>query len=336
MQKYFFFPKKIPVLRCLCINSGDTATCKRIIKSFTYYNSMRDKIHIDKISPLIPQTGGGLSMEAHLVISKGQKYIVRLCDSEKKAKLYESISKKLQKEEILPIFIQRQDEKVFYEYLVGRDLNENESPKVFYEIGKICAIINNVKPPISHEINNIFNTQLKELTTGNYKKYTKEEYNEKKRRRPNERHDRRRIKAIITKKEKKKINSINLKLINSTGAKIAYDAFDVSPANFRLSKGKVYFVDIDAIKLKIRGLGIAKCLYRWTKSKAQKDALLKGYHSKSSNKNISEEYRNLLNLRYLIQALHDKAKLGREYKVQLKSLKDLINDLTSSNQYNKA
>ncbi len=70
-----------------------------------------------KISPLIPKTGGGLSGETHLIKYCRKKYVLRICPSEKRAKSYESISKKLSAYNILPKLIERNGKNIFYEYL---------------------------------------------------------------------------------------------------------------------------------------------------------------------------------------------------------------------------
>ncbi|MCH7850213.1 MAG: hypothetical protein IH845_01065 [Nanoarchaeota archaeon] len=285
---------------------------------------MKETISKGRISPLVPKIGGGLSMEAHLVELGNKKYVVRICKSKQQAKFYESISRRLSKYKILPKFIERQNSNVFFEYLPGRDLKNKENLKIFEQIGSICARINNLEYSSKEDINSSFNKQLSELTNGKYRKYTLQETEEKRARRPSERHDIRRIKALITKEENKKLRTINKKLITKTKIKVSLDAFDVSPANFRLSNGKVYFVDMDAIKPKIKGIGIAKCFFKWAKNDKQKKAFLNGYLSILENNFLTEEYMDLLYLHFLVQALHDRAKLGRNYKEEYKALKGLL------------
>ena len=52
---------------------------------------------------------------------------------------------------------------------------------------------------------------------------------------------------------------------------VTLDTFDVSPANFRLSKGKVYFVDLDAIKPKLKGMGMIKCMFGWAEKEEERE-----------------------------------------------------------------
>lgn len=278
-----------------------------------------------KISALIPEGGGGLSMEVSLVEEEnGEKYVLRACSLREKAENYEFISNKLSKYKVLPKFIKREGNNVFYEYLQGRDLTHNENLEIFEEIGVICARINDIEHRQDVDINLHFNKQLDQLVTGRYQQFTAEEMIQKRARRPNEEHDDKRIKALISKTEKEKIVKINNMLIVKIRPKVTWDAFDVSPANFRLSDGKVYFVDIDAIKPKMAGMGMAKCFYGWAKTDAQRESFIKGYCSVLKSISFGEEYMDLLNLHFLIQALHDRAKLGREYKGQFEKLKEIL------------
>jgi hypothetical protein len=278
-----------------------------------------------KLKPLIPSTGGGLSGEAHLYEERGEKRVVRVCNNEERAIFYERLCIDLSKYKILPKFIMRRGKYVFLEFLEGRDLGKNENLEVFKHIGRICAIINNLEinnTPV--DINKDFFERLDQLNTGNYPKYSKKEYEEKKRRRPNETHDIGKIVPLISLEEKNRIINLNKKLMKKFKQNVTLDTFDVSPANFRLSKGKVYFVDLDAIKPKLKGMGVIKCMFGWAEKEEEREALLSGYYSKYKGEKFSEEYQKLLELHFLIQALHDRAKLGRSYDKQLKKLKELM------------
>ena len=274
-------------------------------------------------TPIIPKSGGGLSMETYLWENDKNKYIVRRCKSEEKAKFYEIISEKLSKYKLIPKLIKRNGVDVIYEYIDGRDLRKKEKLDIFKQVGEICAKINNVKILRDEEINIFFDKQLKELETGNYKKFTFEEMAEKRKRRPNERHDIRRIKSLITSDEKDEIKRINNSLIRTTKATVCLDAVDVSPANFRLSNNKIYFVDIGGIKITIKGIGLAKGLWGWAQTERQRSSILEGYFS-NTKEICSEEFLDLIKLHYLIQSLHDRVKLGRDYKRQLLMLKSFL------------
>ncbi|MFH1452091.1 MAG: hypothetical protein ABIF88_02880 [archaeon] len=275
------------------------------------------------LAPIIPESGGGLSMETYLLEKGKNKYIVRRCNSEKRAEYYEVILKRLSKYGVLPKQIKRNGKNIIYEYLCGRDLKKKENFKVFEQVGQVCAKINSVKKLTEEDINIIFYKQLEELRKGSYRKFTLDEMKGKRKRRPNERHDIRRIKPLITNNEEDKIKRINNSLIENTKAIVCLDAVDVSPANFRLSKGKVYFVDIGGIKTTIKGIGLAKGLWGWAQTEKQRLAILHGYFS-ISKEEFSEDYLNLIRLHYIIQSLHDRVKIGRDYKKQLLMLKSFL------------
>jgi hypothetical protein len=275
-----------------------------------------------KLIPLIPKLGGGLSMETYLWIDGKNKYIVRKCNSDKKAESYEAFSKKLSKYKVVPKLIRRKDRDMIYQYLQGRDLEKKESLKIFEEIGKICAKFNKLNAK-NVEIDLPFDNQLNQLETGDYKKFTSKEMMEKRKRRPNERHDVRRIKPLITKEEKEKIKNINKALFEKTKIKFCLDAVDVSPANFRLSGGNIYFVDIEGIRKTMMGVGLAKAMWGWAETKNQRQAIMRGYFSLSKQKS-SKEFLNLIKLHYIIQSLHDRIKIGRNYKKQLLMLKSFL------------
>ena len=101
------------------------------------------------------------------------------------------------------------------------------------------------------------------------------------------------------------------------------DAVDVSPANFRLSGGNIYFVDIEGIRKTMMGVGLAKAMWGWAETKNQRQAIMRGYFSLSKQKS-SKEFLNLIKLHYIIQSLHDRIKIGRNYKKQLLMLKSFL------------
>ncbi len=79
-----------------------------------------------EINLLLSESGGGLSNEVHLIKHDGKNYIVRKCDSLKRARGYELISKKLERYGFLPKFLGRYGKDVLYEYVEGRDLREKD------------------------------------------------------------------------------------------------------------------------------------------------------------------------------------------------------------------
>lgn len=284
---------------------------------------MKHLLKRGEISSLIPETGGGLSGEVYLIKYNNQKYIVRKCSSYKIAKRYEMLSKKLEKYKILPKFLGRYGKNVFYEYIEGRDLKKEEPKKIFEQIGKITAHIDKLNIKGRY---NKFKKQLNELTSGKYKKNKKVDL-----KRYRERLDKRRVKAVITLKEKEEVLEIYNYLKKRNKVRVIFDINDISPNNFRINNGKVYYVDIEGIKPRIRGLGIAKCFLRWAQDESQQKEFIKGYKTISKDWFFKEEYADLCYLHLIIQSLNYKAQIGRNYKKDLKRLKNLIKKYSTLN-----
>lgn len=275
-------------------------------------------------SPLIPEEGGGASMETYLYEYNSCVRVVRECKSIYRAKQYENITKRLSCYGILPRLFKRQGRKLFYEYIPGRNLKVNESSKVFHKLGAICAHVNSVTRPYNKTMNHCFNKQLRQLESGSYNQFTRAELKHKSLCRPNERLDKRRIKPLLSAVDKKTIIRINNYLANKTRATTALDMRDMSPSNFRIHRNKIYIVDIGGISNRLLGMGVAKCFDRWATKTKQRLSFKRGYMSISSNDIFNTDYMNLLRLHDAIQSLHDRAKLGRMYVHQLDTLKDII------------
>ena len=188
---------------------------------------------------------------------------------------------------------------MFYEYIEGRDLTkEKETLKTFEEIGKICAHINKVK--VNGHISTLFNRQLRELHTGAFK-FTKKEA--ERRRRNNIKHVK--LKPVFNERKYKDIKGVYNKLKKKLNPELTLEANDVAKGNFRLGKdNKVYFVDIEAIKPKVKGFGIGKLYLRWAKEKKQQQAFAKGYTSVSSLKFFTVEYKDFIYISFLIQRIN--------------------------------
>ena len=73
------------------------------------------------------------------------------------------------------------------------------------------------------------------------------------------------------------IKNLYISLKKKINPSIKLDANDVYPENFRLRNGKVYLVDIEAIKPLFRGHGIAKSFVRWFKTLEQRKKFKEGY-----------------------------------------------------------
>ena len=107
---------------------------------------------------------------------------------------------------------------------------------------------------------------------------------------------------------------------------MALDANDITPSNFRLSKdGKVYFVDIEAIKPRIKGFGIAKFYIQWGKTSARRKAFDRGYSSIYSMKFLTQGYKDFIFLNFIIQEINYSIKIfRRDYSKQLIMLDKLL------------
>jgi hypothetical protein len=270
------------------------------------------------IQELVSETGGGISGEVHLITHNKQKYILRKCNTLEKAKNYELISKKLENYNILPKFLGRYGKNVFFEFIEGRDLTKEENPKTFIQIGMIVAIISKLKT--TNKQNNFYK-QLNELVTAKFSDNFKVDV-----KRYRERLDKRRIKPLLSKEKAKKIKKLYLELYNKVKPEIRYDANDVTPDNFRIRQGKVYYIDIEGIKPRVKGFGIAKCFLKWAKDKEQQDTFRKGYE-KIDKWFFEGDYANLCYMMFIIQALNYKCQIGRDYKADLKRLNKIIKNI---------
>ena len=282
---------------------------------------MKHLIKEGEISLLLPEgEGGGLSGEVHLIKHRNEKYVVRRCSKLSIARGYEDISIKFEKYKFLPRFLGRYGKDVFYEYVEGRDLRDRESPNVFEQIGKISARINKIK--VEGEVDSRFKEQIKELVTGNFKLGVKEKT---KRKRTN---NSRKPKAILSKEEGKTIEKLYYYLKKKSKPSLTLDANDITPGNFRLGKdGNVYFVDVEAIRPRIKGFGIAKFHLQWGKTPMRKKAFDKGYSSVSSMKFLTEDYLDFIYLNFLVQKLNYKIKIFKKNnpKKFIKPITKLIN-----------
>lgn len=258
---------------------------------------MKHLLGTGKPELLMSDSGGGcLSGEAHLVRQEGQRYVVRRCDTLSRAKRYEEFSRCFGKYGFLPEFLGRSGKDVFYEYIEGRDLRKNEPLKVFEQIGKIAAHINEINAEGS--VSTRFYRQVRELVTGNFAMNPKvlvKRIRVKGWRKP---------KPLLTEQYARRVRACFKHLERETNPTLALDANDINPTNFRLRKGKVYFVDVEAIKPRIKGFGIGKCYLTWAKSPKKRRAFEKGYSSVSSIDFLTEEYLDFIFLNFVLQKIN--------------------------------
>lgn len=280
---------------------------------------MKHLLKKGKISLLLSETGGGLSGEVHLVTHCGEKYLLRKCAKLEKAKTYEEHAKRFEKLGFLPKMLGRFGKNVLYEYVGTRDARDKESPEIFRKIGKIAAQINKFKQ--KGDVDKRFKRQIEELVTGKFafsgkviakraklKVYKKPE-------------------PVFSRPQADKILKVYELLKKKAKPTMALDINDVTKDNFRIGKNnKVHFVDIEAIKPRIKGFGIAKFFIQWGDTEQKRKNFLHGYASISSTKFLTEEYLDFLFLNFLMQRINYNVNIfqWRGYKKALKKLNKIV------------
>ncbi|MCX6750502.1 MAG: hypothetical protein NTZ83_03520 [Candidatus Pacearchaeota archaeon] len=263
------------------------------------------------------EVGGGLSGEVHLVEYENNKYIVRRCSNTSIAKGYEDISKKFERYHFLPKFLGRFGKDVLFEYIEGRDLTKIESLKSLEQMGKIAGYINKVE--LKGEISKRFYEQVKELTTGKYKLDLKERTRLKRTPKKN-------FKFVLKREKAENIKGVYILLKKRLSPSLALDVNDVSPNNFRIDKkGKIYLVDIEGIKPRIKGFGFAKFYLKFGKTPQRRKAYIKGYNSVNSSKYLTEEYLDFIYINFFIQKILYNVKIfDKDYKPTLEKLNEIL------------
>ena len=245
-----------------------------------------------KISRLVSDKGeAGWSGEVNLIVYNGKKYVLRRCADVKRAKRYQKISRELEKHGFLPKLLYRIGKDVIYEYIEGRDLKKKESLKVIRQIGVICAHINKIK------------------RRGNFDRRFKKHLSiVAKAKNP-----------LISKTEIKEMLRIYFNLKRKLKPLTRLDGNDLNHENFRLKKGKVYFVDVEAISSRIELFGTGKAFLKWFTDKMEQQVFMKGYTSVKSTSFFTEDYRDLVNLAYLTQELAYSHIYGKKFKPRYKT-----------------
>lgn len=274
-----------------------------------------------------PGEGGGLSGEVHIIKHHTGTYIVRRCSTLEKALFYEYLAKKFEKYGFLPKLLARHNKDVFYEYISGRNvLNKKDALRVAYDIGKIAAYINTV--PARGTINARFYKQVRELTEGKF-------IIDNKVRAANKRaglSSKTRITPIFTRAEAVRVRTAYRALKKKVKPTLALDMNDTQSANFRITpEGKIYFVDIEAIKPRVKGFSIAKGFQQWFKTKETQRRFLKGYASVLPTKFFTKEYKDFLYLSFFVQMINYRWKLREwkigveKYEMNMKKLWEIVN-----------
>jgi len=240
----------------------------------------------------------GVASSVYLVEHNNEKYVLRQFKTKKDADFYIGIIKRLKKFEFFPQVINNQGKKVLFEYISGRDCKESDSIKVAKQIGLICACINNLRTNKKYELDSRFKKFIKQLEKS----------------------------KIFSKDESKKAIELYSSLKKEVKPKIVLDANDVYADNFRINKGKIYFIDIEAIKPILKGQGIMKGFNKWFKTKKAQNEFLKGYNSTGNSNFLTEDYIRFANLFFYVRqiAIRDMFKEKQDRK-NVEKLKRLLN-----------
>ncbi len=263
---------------------------------------MKHLLKNSKISKLFPdeKNMGGMSSEVHLIRHCGKKYVLRVCKSDERADLFEEVSRKFEKYGFIPKLLGRHKNNLFFEYLQGRDLREKDALRYAETIGKICAIINKEK------INRF--------------KFKKWNYDKKFFKRLDFLLD----KKIIDKEKSESVTDKYKQLKKKVKIKWGFDLGDIDYTNFRLSNGKIYFVDIEGVNVRLIGIGIAKPFLQWFRTPKQRKKFLKGYNSVRSSRFLTKDYLQFVYLCFLINNIFSKYKNKISYASNLRRLDKLL------------
>jgi hypothetical protein len=262
---------------------------------------MKKILNEGKISKLIPDSGfGGLSGEVHLLEHNCEKYVLRKCPNLKTADKYLRIYSSLKKYEFLPKLLWRDRTKIIFEYIGGRDCKKDDALKVAFDIGKMAGIINNLGNPrkINYDIDEKFLSKL----------YLLEK------------------KEVLLSEVVRKIEDEYQSLKKKAKPKLCIDINDITFSNFRIFNGKTYLVDIEAIKLCPRGVGIAKGFLKWFKTPLQRKRFLEGYNSISDSNFLTKDYKNFIYLYHLVHNIYFGYQRNTIPKNQINKLERLLND----------
>ncbi|MDP3882283.1 MAG: hypothetical protein Q8Q31_05390 [Nanoarchaeota archaeon] len=241
---------------------------------------MKHIIHKGNISKL----RGGDSEETFLVRYCGKKFVLRIYEDRKTADYYVKVHKKLSKHGFLPALYYQEKNKILVEYIEGRNCKKSDALKVAAQIGKICALINQLRIKENRQKEKEISHLLHRIESN----------------------------GLITDKESDYLeNKYNLLKIK-VKPKLAIDFDDVYPENFRLRRGKVYLVDLEGFETKIMGSGIGKAFLRWFKTSKQRRKFRRGYASIASARFLTKEYLQFLYLNFTISIIAYKVKRNQK------------------------
>jgi len=291
----------------------------RLIKDSSHNPVMKEILEKGEIKRIIPRAGGGLTGEVHLLKYQGKKFILRRCNTLEKAKQYVTIYKKFKQYGFLPKLLGRYGKDVLFEFIPGRYVRKNDSLTVYAQLGRMAAQINQYSATYNYK--KVFYKQLQEIITGKYELDIK----------VLDRRRRNKVdikpKRVFTANESKRIKSAFTSLEKKCKPQTAIDANDYGKTNFIIGKNhKVYFVDIEAIRPKIKGFGIAKAMMQLIKKENQQQAFMKGYEEILPTTFLTEAYKDFLDLSFLMQKINYMSKIYQksEYEMPVKKLRKIV------------
>lgn len=242
-----------------------------------------------QIKSISLEEGIGSTGEAHLALLDGAKYVLRICPDEETANKYLGYYKKFKRHGFFPRLLETRGKYMLFEFINGRMAKESEEPEFIFQVGKICALINKVRAKNDYQKSRKFYRKLEEIKT----------------------------KKIISDKLALKAEEVYRKLDERVFLKASLDAGDVTNDNFMVGlDNKVYFVDIEAIKPNIKGMGIAKAFSTWFKTTEAQKEFMRGYESISSMDFYTEDYAKMTTLIFFVQRIRFKAEKGEQYYVK--------------------
>jgi hypothetical protein len=248
-----------------------------------------------EVCQLIPDSGqGGLSRETYLIRHEGKKYVLRVPKNKNREERYFEILNKLSKYGYFPKLLCKRGKRFLFEHIGGRDCKKSDALKVAYEVGKIAGIINklSLKTAKKYDIDKTFFQGLRYLLR----------------------------RKIIDKEKFSRIKKLYMEMRKKAKPMVAIDLVDIVPSNFRIQKGKVYLVDIDAIKSSLKGRGIAKGFLKWFKTPRQRERFRAGHSSVAPIRFLTENYLKFSYLFFLVTNTYVKAKEKRSHQKNLVKL----------------
>ena len=225
---------------------------------------------------------GGDTKHTFLLVYRDKRYILRKFSNKNTTDYYTGICKKLHKYEFLPKILYQNEKNVLFEYIEGRDCTKLDASHVAIQIGRICGLINKLKNTKFYDVDKRFFSYIETIKR----------------------------KKSISKEKASDIRELYLSLKKKVHPKVKLDANDVYPENFRLKNGKVYLVDIEAIKPLFQGHGIAKSFVRWFKTSQQREKFKRGYKSATSINFLTEDYLKFLYLNFFVRSIAIKIRLN--------------------------